>query len=135
MEQAVFAASATMPEVERVFARLHGGEAPQSVGEVSGVPSRALGQSRFELLILYGSAFAEAVLAIQDDAWHGPIESTLGIHYVRVTAREPSIPQSFDEVRSYAREDVERARLRAAAAGQLEALHCRYEVVIRGRVR
>jgi len=138
LEQAVFdssSAETATADADRILARLDGGEAPGAMGAIPGLPSRLIGQSRYDLLVLYGSAFTKAVLAIQDEMWHGPIESTMGTHYVRVAARELSTPQSFDEVRSYVREDVERARMRAAAAGQIEALRERYEVVIRGDVR
>jgi hypothetical protein len=48
---------------------------------------------------VFGPAFAKAVLALPLDRWSGPIESSYGMHAVRVTARTAGGAPSLADVR------------------------------------
>ena len=64
-------------------------------------------QDRVALAGSFGPAFADAVLALPDDAgWQGPVESAYGLHLVRVLEREPSRPARLEEVEIAVRESL-----------------------------
>jgi hypothetical protein len=53
----------------------------------------------------FGAAFAEQVSALSVGGWHGPVESSYGLHVVRVTSRTEEMPLSFEAARERARSD------------------------------
>ncbi|MBK1814209.1 peptidyl-prolyl cis-trans isomerase [Luteolibacter yonseiensis] len=48
---------------------------------------------------LLGTAFCDAVFTLPLHQWQGPIRSTRGVHFVRVTTREVERPIPFAEIR------------------------------------
>lgn len=78
--------------------------------------------SSSELAGVFGEAFAAAVEGLPVGRWSGPIESALGQHLVRVTARREGAAAPFEQARgSVAREwrEAERARRVEAATRAL----------------
>ena len=47
----------------------------------------------------FGSKFAARIFALTPGSWQGPIESSQGLHLVRITALVPAQLRPFDEVR------------------------------------
>lgn len=48
---------------------------------------------------LLGTEFCDTVFTMPLHQWHGPIRSTRGVHFIRVTSREAERPIPFDEIR------------------------------------
>ena len=66
----------------------------------------------------FGVAFADSVTQLPVGSWHGPLNSSYGVHVVRVTARTAQGAPSFEGVRDRARGDwmyEERQRLNRQA--------------------
>jgi parvulin-like peptidyl-prolyl isomerase len=47
----------------------------------------------------FGAKFAAKVFALEPGAWQGPIESSQGLHLVRISERMPAQLRPFDEIR------------------------------------
>lgn len=81
----------------------------------------------------FGKPFARSVFAMPLDAWHGPIESLRGIHYVRVTAEhEPELPP-FEQMQSFLRTDYFLKKGRQSQIDKIDELRQNYEIIVEGR--
>lgn len=58
-----------------------------------------------ELITLLGKEAAKAILSISDSQWHGPITSTLGQHFIKLTQVYPKEYASYSEVKAYLVQD------------------------------
>lgn len=86
-----------------------------------------------EVVRLFGADFAQALAVLAPDgAWHGPLNSALGTHLLRVTKVSPAASPDFDTVRAEVLEQWRsEARLRANAKAVLDIVS-RYKVEIEG---
>lgn len=78
----------------------------------------------------FGSDVARAIVAIDDDAWHGPFESAQGVHFVRVVERHPDVQADFESVERYLQGDWLMDRSRAAIRAEVERVRPDYDIVI-----
>jgi hypothetical protein len=115
-------------EAEELRTRLVAGDEAGRLGDPFLRGRRFAQVSARELAGVFGEPFADAVAALPDDRWSSPIESSFGLHLVRVSARTAARPATLDEVRVPLRQlwrERQRAALRRAG---LERLRRRYEV-------
>lgn len=126
----VFYADATKVPAD-LLGQLRAGLDPNRAGEDRMTLGRRLPRrTQRELAGVFGPDAARAILAIEDEQWHGPLESPRGIHFVRVTARTPSQQASFDAVRPYLEADWTMAQARRAVEQEVARLRDGYEIVI-----
>lgn len=78
----------------------------------------------------FGPEAGSAVLAIDDDAWHGPFSSPLGVYFVRILGRQPEVAAEFDAVKSYLQGDWMMENSRALIRAEVERVAPDYEVVV-----
>ena len=131
LEHVFFSDSRNVPE--NLLERLRAGLDPSSVGQSGRNLSRSLPQlSQREIAASFGAEAARAVLAIEDDQWHGPFESPRGVHFVRVVGREPAREAHYEDVRSYLEGDWMMFKSRQAIEQEVERLRDNYDVVIEG---
>lgn len=129
IEQVYYTESAIAP-ADRLQ-QLRAGLDPGSVGEHRLNLARHLPRrTRRELVGIFGSEATRAIVAIDDDQWHGPLASTRGTHFVRITGRTPIQKAGFDAVASYLASEwmIEQSRQRVAQ--EVSALRRIYDVVI-----
>ena len=81
-----------------------------------------------EIAGLFGTAFADAVSALPAGGWSGPVESTYGMHLVRVRGRSASRAPALDELRDRVVADLRRERRRERRRAAYRALREDYEV-------
>ena len=81
-----------------------------------------------EIAGLFGTGFAEAVSALPTGDWKGPIESTYGMHLVRVRDRTPSRAPRLDQLRDRVVADLREERRREQGRAAYRALRDDYEV-------
>jgi len=83
-----------------------------------------------EVTLMFSQAFTHSLAALPVGVWSGPVESTYGLHLVRVDAHSPSRPATLAEARS----EVERAWLGEATRRAKEQDYARllsaYRVVV-----
>ncbi len=77
-----------------------------------------------------GADSARAIVAIDDDDWHGPFESPRGIHFVRVADRTAESQLRYEQVKSYIEGYWTMAASRRLIEQELGRLQQNYEVII-----
>jgi PPIC-type PPIASE domain len=83
-----------------------------------------------DLIGLMGPEVARRVFELPAGAWHGPIQSERGVHFVRVAQHHPPTMPSFAELESYLRQDWTLDQQRRAAAAKLAELRRNYRIVV-----
>jgi hypothetical protein len=92
-------------------------------------------QDEQALTNLFGASFARAVSELPVGRWSGPIESSYGLHLVRITGASPPRPLPFAEVRERLAEEWRRERQEAAQAQLIDGLIRKYRLVVDSAVR
>ena len=118
------------------------GDAAVLLGELRGVDDdgwRRLGdpfmlarsyadRSDQEIAGLFGRAFADAVTELPGGGWNGPVESTYGMHLVRVNDRTSSRTPALAEVRDRVAADLREDRRRERSLAAYQELRDAYQV-------
>ena len=81
-----------------------------------------------EIAGLFGGGFADAVSELPAGDWHGPVESTYGMHLVRVNGRTASRAPELVEVRDRVVADLREDRRRERSLAAYRELREDYEV-------
>jgi len=83
-----------------------------------------------EITVLFGGEFATELAALREGEWSGPVASSYGLHLVRVDARGPVQPASFDAVRATVVRELNEERRSTANREIFEKLRERYQVAV-----
>ena len=119
-------------DAARVLTTLGKTEASGIAGMGDRFPDQAYYAERStnELANVFGTEFAEALFKLQPGRWHGPVQSGMGWHLVRIDAMTPKSIPRFDEVdRAQVQSawlDSQRAKSKSRA---FEAMRAKYKVV------
>ena len=100
------------------------------LGDACLLPSRFEKTSAGETARLFGEKFAEDLTKAPLGTWAGPIESSYGIHLVRVNARIPEGAPPLAKVREAVLRDLLSDRRKQELDTQYEKLRARYMVVV-----
>ena len=100
------------------------------LGDAFLLPSRFEKTSADETARLFGEKFAEDLAKAPLGTWAGPIESSYGIHLVRVNARIPEGAPTLAKVRESVLRDLLSDRRNQELDTQYEKLRARYTVVV-----
>lgn len=79
---------------------------------------------------VFGSEIAQAVDTGPPGEWAGPLRSPYGVHFVRVTAREPGAMPSLADVRADVQRDLLASSARKAQEDLYRRLRARYTVEV-----
>ena len=129
LEQVFFSSSSTIPE--GLLDELRRGRDPAAVGETApllGLPLRRVSQR--SLVVTFGPEAARAIVAIEDDRWHGPCESPRGVHFVRIIDGEPAQELSYEGVKSFVEGEWTMAHTREVVEQEIDRLRETFDVVI-----
>jgi peptidyl-prolyl cis-trans isomerase C len=85
-----------------------------------------------ELAAIFGPTFATQLMSLPIGSWSDPIESSYGLHLVRVTARTPGRESLLVEVRANVRHDWQEDRRGELNRLALARLRGRYDIRIEG---
>lgn len=77
----------------------------------------------------FGRGFSSQMDDFKVGTWQGPIQSSFGLHLVRVLQRFPATEPDLESVRDDVREDWRRANIERITAKSFERLRTRYEIV------
>ena len=83
-----------------------------------------------DVIAAFGREFAEKLAALPTGEWSGPVESSYGLHLVRVEARLEPRAVKFDEVRETVLRDFHDDRRRIANDEVFEKLRERYQITV-----
>jgi hypothetical protein len=99
-------------------------------GDTFLLPSRFEKTSAAETARLFGEDFATQLATIELGEWAGPIESSYGLHLVRVDARVPGAAPPLASVRDSVLRDFLNDRRKQELDAQYSKLRARYTVVV-----
>ena len=102
----------------------------EKLGDAFLLPSRFEQTSAGETARLFGENFARQLATIKPREWAGPIESSYGLHLVRVDARTPGVAPPLANVRDSVFQDFLNDRRKRELDAQYSKLRARYAVVI-----
>ncbi|MEQ1576185.1 MAG: peptidylprolyl isomerase [Hyphomicrobium sp.] len=80
----------------------------------------------------FGDKFAEELESLPADQWSGPVESSYGLHLVRVTGRQNGREPALAEVRDAVLRDWSNTKRKALEQDRIGSLMKRYKVTIEG---
>ena len=129
-EQVYFDPARRRESLARDLERARASAAPAEAGDPSLLPARLESASPREIESRFGPAFAKALAGIAPGSWQGPIESSYGVHLVRVTARSEGRAPALAEVRERVARDWGSARARAEKEALYQKLRASYRVTI-----
>jgi hypothetical protein len=99
--------------------------------EAGGIEARRLpGMTRSLIAGTFGAEAGREILAIADDAWHGPFATPGGVHFVRLIDYTPERAAEYEAVRSYLTGDWMMDQSRALIREEVARVSGEYEVVI-----
>jgi len=124
----------TLEDAETIKAKLIALKQPpqdaRSFGDPFMLQSYFPERSEAELSRLFGSGFAEPVIKLAPQEWHGPVLSGYGVHLVYVHARQDAEPPKFKEVAERVRQDWENEKQKQLNEQYIAGLMARYDVTI-----
>ena len=85
---------------------------------------------RSDVARTFGERFAEQIFGIEPGRWLGPIQSSYGLHFVRVSEHTPGGPLPLDAVRPAVRREWLNARRVEAEQTLYRTLRERYQIVV-----
>ena len=89
-------------DAAETLARLAGGAAPEVEGDRLMVDQSETLASKYRITSVFGTSFAEQLVALEPNGWIGPIFSGYGAHLVKVTEKQagrfPELSEIRDEV-------------------------------------
>lgn len=120
-------------DAERILQELRDGADPESVGDVTLIPSDCELATRTEIARQFGDTFAADVAALEPGDWTGPLRSGFGGHLVKVTDRVEARVPGLDEVRERVERDwLAQRRQELKDAAYAELLES-YEIVVEAK--
>ena len=129
LDQVFYADPATVPD--DLMAQLANGANLGDLGDSLDMLGNRLPQySLRDLIGLMGPDVARRVFELPAGAWHGPLQSERGVHFVRVEQHHPPTMPSFDELVGFLRQDWILDQQRRAIADKLAELRQNYRIVV-----
>lgn len=119
-------------DASAMLARLSGTGAfnIEKLGDAFLLPSQFDRVSASETARLFGEKFAKELNTVQLGTWAGPLESSYGLHLVRVDARAAAVLPPLTSVRESALRDLLSNRRKQELDAQYEKLRARYTIVV-----
>ena len=77
------------------------------VGDRFMLKTHYVGQDERDLRGSFGDAFAQQVIALEPEAWQGPIESAYGLHLVKVYDRQEAYLPEIEAIETKIRDDMD----------------------------
>jgi len=133
-EQVLIAESTAGPAVVHAAAvtreALRSGANPEEIGKPTLLPHRMTRTAADLVARNFGDTFAAALEEVPVGEWVGPIGSSFGAHYVRVSDRTPSVPPQLAAVRDHVVREWENERRQRARNDAYAKMRGEYQVSI-----
>jgi hypothetical protein len=129
LDQVFYADPARVPD--DLLAQLQNGTDFASLGDPLDTLGNRLPQfSLRDLIGVMGPDVARRVFELPPGAWHGPLQSKRGVHFVRVEQHHPPAMPSFAELEAYLRQDWTLDQQQRAVADKLAQLRQNYRIMV-----
>jgi hypothetical protein len=109
---------------------LRNGADPQELGKPTLLPTRMMRTPADLVTRDFGPSFATALEKVSIGEWVGPIDSSFGAHYVRVSDRTPAVMPQLADVRDQVEREWENERRQRARHDAYARMRRGYEVAI-----
>ena len=116
-------------------AGLRSGTEPEKLGKPTLLPYRMTRTPADLVARDFGAFFAAALEKVPVGEWVGPIDSSFGAHYVRVSTRTPAMPPQLTAVRDQVAREWENERRQHARNDAYARMRHGYEVTIEAKPR
>ena len=137
-DQVFLGPSTTGPGVVRAVAVTHqalrNGTDPATLGTPTLLPHRMMRTPADLVARQFGASFATALENVPVDEWAGPIDSSFGAHYVRVSDRTPAVAPQLAAVRGQVLREWENERRQRARNESYARMRAGYVVSIETRL-
>ncbi|WP_052572684.1 peptidylprolyl isomerase [Haloferula sp. BvORR071] len=117
-------------EAAECLAALARGASDEAMGDAFLYGFNFAEREKNDVTALFGQDFAKQLAVLPAGAWQGPVESSFGLHLVRVDARSEAAPAKLSEVRAAVERDLNDERRVTANREIYEKLRERYEVAV-----
>ena len=117
-------------DAEKILADLRAGVAPDTIGDPTLLPDEQTSVSQSGIARTFGETFAQELVALQPDAWAGPLYSGLGAHLVLVTERRDERLPELAEVRGEVEREYLAQRRQELKDAAYRKLREGYEVIV-----
>jgi hypothetical protein len=117
-------------DAENILASLRAEAAPEGLGDPIMIGQKFALATQSEISRQFGRAFALEVFALNSEDWSGPLYSGLGVHLVRVTARQEGRLLTLAEIRDRIEREWQAQRRKEFKDKAYQKLLEGYEVVI-----
>ena len=114
---------------------LRKGADPEELGKPTLLPHRMTRTPADLVARDFGASFAAALEKVPVGEWVGPIDSSFGAHYVRVSARTPAVAPQLTAVRDQVAREWENERRQRARNDAYARMRRGYEVTIETKPR
>jgi len=114
---------------------LRKGAAPEEFGKPTLLPHRMTRTPADVVARNFGASFAAALEKVPVGEWVGPIDSSFGEHYVRVSDRSPAVAPQLSAVRDQVVREWENERRQHARSDAYARMRRGYEVTIETKPR
>jgi len=136
-EQVFLGESTSGPEVVRAVAvtraALRNGTDPEELGKPTLLPLRMTETPADLVARDFGASFAAALEKVPVGEWAGPIDSSFGAHYVRVSERTPAVAPQLAAVRDHVVREWENERRQRARIDAYAKMRGDYEISIEAK--
>jgi hypothetical protein len=109
---------------------LRGGADPKAFGEPLRLANPFPPTYRPQLERLLGKDFAQQVFVQPPGDWRGPLASSLGMHFIRVTTRQPEQPLPLESIKPLLLGHWNSERQDDAVSKEVEKLKAGYRIVL-----
>lgn len=123
-----FASDASPPP--DLLEKLRSGTDPKSFGDPLRLANPFPPTYRPQLERLFGNDFAPRVFSQPLGEWHGPIPSTRGIHFIRLTTRQSESPLPMEQLRPLLETRWQQQQENAAVAREADRLAAGYKLIL-----
>lgn len=117
-------------DAKKLLARLNSGTVPETVGDRTMVPSELNLASQRDIKRSFGEGFSQDVIKLSPGEWTGPIQSSYGLHLLKVSERIEGRWQELAEIRHLVEREYQAQRREEQKKLTYQALREGYDVVI-----
>ncbi|MFC1665113.1 peptidyl-prolyl cis-trans isomerase [Pseudomonadota bacterium] len=129
IQQVIYNGPSQIPDA--LLEKLNSGLDASALGEYRPGMGRTIKRmSKKDIAANFGPKAALFILNINDDRWHGPVESIHGIHFIRIISRVPARDADFEHIRNYLKTDWMLAQSRLIVQQETKRLRKNYNIVV-----